>query len=78
MANGIRMANWQLLVAVDYNQQRTMAKERVDPIHWLLPSTLYKVCTRSAPLAQYKLVLLQESNPRPSICEAASYAVALS
>ena len=33
------LPNWQLLVAVDHNQLRTMASE-IDPIDWPLPRTL--------------------------------------
>ena len=37
------MAQWEPLVAVDYNQLRTMSSEMVDPIDWSHPPPSWAV-----------------------------------
>ena len=36
-SNAIDIVKWELLVAVDHSQLRTMVSEMVDPIEWPLP-----------------------------------------
>ena len=42
-SNVLKQPTWELLVAVNHNQRRTMASETVDPIDWSHPSPSWAV-----------------------------------
>ena len=42
-SNVLKQPNWELLVAVNHNQLRTMASETVDPIDWSQPPQSWAV-----------------------------------
>ena len=51
------VAQWELLVAVDHNQLRTMASETVDPINWSHPSPSWAVPPERHLALRYKITL---------------------
>ena len=75
-SNILKQHNWELLVAVDDNQLRTMASETVDPINWshpppswAVPPELHVMHGVNAAYKSQDLCSNRGSNTRPWVCQ---------